>query len=68
MSFLKTNAFEVSVEMQVSDVTIALPEALLGYEARDETGAAGLGSCALLAVPDISMSFRLHDYGMGECE
>lgn len=60
----QANAFEVSLETRVSDVTIALPEALLGYEARDETDSAGLGSCALLAIPDISLSFRLHDYGM----
>lgn len=54
--------------MQVTDATIALPEALLGYEvAEDEItqGRHGIGSCMLIAIPETTLSFRLHDYSMG---
>ena len=53
----------------MTDTTIALPEALLGYEVAEDAdtlGRHGIGSCVLIAVPEVSLSFRLHDYSMGE--
>jgi hypothetical protein len=60
---------EVSLELQVTDATVALPQALLGYERSEDPqskGKLGIGSCALVAVPELSMSFRLHDCAMGQ--
>ncbi|KIM31189.1 hypothetical protein M408DRAFT_327476 [Serendipita vermifera MAFF 305830] len=63
----QSNALEVCMEMQVTDATIALPEALLGYEIAEDSNSHnhhGIGSCLLIAVPETSLSFRLHDYAM----
>ncbi|KAG8827640.1 hypothetical protein FRC19_001885 [Serendipita sp. 401] len=63
----QTNLLEVLLEIQVSDATVALPEALLGYEQPDvgtSIPSSGIGSCALLAVSDVLLSLRLHDYSM----
>lgn len=59
---------EVTIELQLSDTTIALPEALLGYEIYEDSLTSsqyGIGSSAIIAVPEILLSFRLHDYGLG---
>ncbi|CAG8607429.1 15845_t:CDS:10, partial [Acaulospora colombiana] len=61
------NTTEVSMEIHVSDSTVVLPEAFLGYEKADNPSSGdlhGVGPCVLLAVPDLSLSFRLHDYAM----
>ena len=53
----------------MTDATVALPQALLGYEVAEDgesQGLHGLGSCILIAIPEISLSFRLHDYSMGK--
>lgn len=62
-----SNILEVCLELDVSDATIALPEALLGYETHedpDTKGSLGIGSCLLISVPELSVSFRLHDFAM----
>lgn len=57
------------LEVDVSDATVALPEALLGYEQwqnPEHARTAGIGSCLLLSVPEFLLSFRIHDYSMGK--
>jgi hypothetical protein len=57
------------MEIHVSDSTVVLPEAFLGYEKADNTSSGdlhGVGPCILLALPDLSLSFRLHDHAMGK--
>ncbi|KAG8835671.1 hypothetical protein FRC17_001860 [Serendipita sp. 399] len=63
----QANILEVLLEVQVSDATVALPEALLGYEQPDvgnSVKSTGIGPCAIIAISDVSLSLRLHDYSM----
>jgi hypothetical protein len=63
----QSNLLEVCLELDVSDATMAFPEALLGYETYedpDAKGPMGIGSCLLVSIPELSVSFRLHDCSM----
>jgi hypothetical protein len=60
---------EILLDINISDGTIALPQSLLGYEAREDStqpGVYGIGACALATVPEIQLAFRLSDDFMGE--
>lgn len=46
------------------------PAGLLGYEVSDPAqgpapGDVGVGACLILAIPELQLYFRLHDYYMG---
>ena len=60
---------EVLLDINISDGVIAVPQSLLGYEAREDSaqsGVYGIGACALATVPEIQLAFRLSDDFMGE--
>lgn len=60
---------EVLLDINVSDCVVAVPQSLLGYEAREDStqsGVYGIGACALATIPEIQLAFRLSDDFMGE--
>lgn len=60
---------EVLLDVNVSDWVVAVPQSLLGYEAREDStqsGVYGIGACVLATIPEIQLAFRLSDDFMGE--
>lgn len=65
----QSNNMEVLLDINVSDGIVAVPQSLLGYEAREDStqsGVYGIGACALATVPEIQLAFRLSDDFMGK--
>ena len=68
-NYPQSNNMEVLLDVNVSDAVFAVPQSLLGYEAREDSaqsGVYGIGACALAVVPEIQLAFRLCGDFMGE--
>lgn len=61
----KSNIFEVVVDVKVEDALMVLPASLAGCEVAPAGEDAGLGHCLVMAIPELGVSMRLHDYFMG---
>jgi hypothetical protein len=48
--------------------TLILPAGLPGYEASSDANDRniGIGACVIVAVPELQLQLRLHDYYMGK--
>lgn len=68
-NYPQSNNMEVLLDINLSDGVVAVPQSLLGYEAREDPaqpGDYGIGACALATIPEIQLGFRLCDDFMGE--
>jgi hypothetical protein len=68
-NYRQSNNMEVLLDINVLDGVVAVPQSLLGYEAREDSaqsGVYGIGACALATVPEIQLAFRLCGDFLGE--
>jgi hypothetical protein len=60
---------QVEISMNVYRLHALLPASLAGYETMDFNATEDnlpLGASAILAIPELQLHLRLHDYFMGE--
>ncbi|EGO25461.1 hypothetical protein SERLADRAFT_415036 [Serpula lacrymans var. lacrymans S7.9] len=64
----KTNMLQAEISLLLENGSILFPAAFPGYERRLDIrgqGSSGsIGACVLLAIPELQLDFRLHDYFM----
>ena len=63
---LQNNAFHLDLSVMAKDGTVACPAGVIGFE-KSQQGSEDIdvGSCAVLAVPDLQVLLRVHDFSMG---
>lgn len=63
---LQNNAFHLDLSVMAKDGIVACPAGVIGFE-KSQQGSEDIdvGSCAVLAVPDLQVLLRVHDFSMG---
>lgn len=61
---------QVEIALNLTNARILLPAGLPGYESanpaqHEAPSHVGVGACVILALPEVQLQFRLHDYYMG---
>lgn len=65
---LQSNSLQVVLKASVDSGLIVMPAGMRGYEGEraDETlDDDNIGTCAMLALPELQLFLRTHDYFMG---
>ncbi|KAL5507471.1 CSF1 [Sanghuangporus vaninii] len=61
----KNNVFHLDLSAVAKDVTVAFPAGIVGFgKSPQESEGIDIGPCAVLAIPDVQVLLRLHDFSM----
>ena len=67
LTSLQSNGLQIQLEVSILNGLVVMPAGLRGYESDQPGDLEGdIGTCVMLALPELQIHLRTHDYYMGK--